>query len=147
MQAAENTVHAILDRARRYKYVLDAWMRTAGDQNQSLGRSNRERQFAHLTCARHIRDHRDKPDIGRDLGGFLDPDEFSFGPWRPMANRLRWLAVVVLHVRGQRMAARIEHAWKAGPEHSVDLVGRVHRYPGIELKKVVEAARMIAMSM
>src|SRR6266849_2952672 len=122
-------------------------MGAASDQNQSLGCSHRERQFAHFSRTRHFRDHRDKPDIGRDLGGFLNLDEFRIGPRRSMANRLRRFAIVILHVGGQRVTAWIEHARETGAENAVDLVGRVHGYPGSELKQVVESARMIAMSM
>src|SRR6266540_1700970 len=122
-------------------------MRAPCNNDESPGGSQPQGQLPHFPRAGHVGNHGDKPHIRRDLGSFLYPDEFRVWPWRSVANGLRRLAVVVLHVRGQQMAARIENARNTGPEDSVGFVGRVHRYSGIDSEKMVEPARMIAMSM
>src|SRR5205807_1547479 len=122
-------------------------MRAAGHNNQPALRPQCQRKLAHLASTRHIRHDRDKPYVGGDLGRFLNPDKIRFRPRRAVANGVRRLAVVVLHVRGQRMAAWIEHARKTGPKNSVRLVRRIDLYARIEREQMVEPTRMVAMSM
>ena len=45
------------------------------------------------------------------------------------------------------MTARVEHTWETRAEDSVCLVGRIDRYGGIQLEQMVQAARVVPMSM
>src|SRR5215471_16584345 len=100
-------------------------MRTASDHNQAAWRSDAKGDFGQFARSRRIRHNRDEPDTRGDLGHLLDPHKLRIGPGTAMSNRLRRLAIIVLHVSGQGVMPRIETPRQAGAEYAIRLCRRV----------------------
>src|SRR5215470_5621260 len=134
VKTAKDGADTVIHRARGGENPLDAGVRASCHQHPSIGCAQRQRQLPHLASAGHVRDHRNRPDTRDELRCLLDPHEPRTGPWGPVADRLRWVAVVILHMHRERRAARIEDARKTGTENTVGLVWRVDGDGRIELQ-------------
>src|SRR6185295_59370 len=82
MQTAGDETDARVDLRGGLDDLVDAGVRAAHHDDQSVGRVDGERQLAQLQRPRLVGDKRDEVDSGRDLGGPVDELEVRAWPGR-----------------------------------------------------------------
>src|ERR1700722_13652187 len=126
---------------------LDWGMTAANDENNPVRCIDCQRDFLHFQVGAPGPVQQDEMDSGRHFGCLGYPGEISFGPRTAETKRVRRFSVEISHVRGKRLVALVERAWQSGTEHPEVLLRRIDLHCGIDLQKVIQPARVVAMAL
>src|SRR5215470_15924968 len=100
MSPTQDQMYRLVERVPgRLDNLFDCWMTAPDDENDPVGRVNRQRNFSHLQIGAPSAIQQDEMKARRYLGRLGDPGEIRFGPWAAKTQRLGWPAVEIAHVR------------------------------------------------
>src|SRR5579864_9210129 len=147
MKTAGDEVNARTDCGSRCNDLVDAGMRTANHDNQSVGRVNNEGEFAQFECARLIRDKCDQMDVRCDVHVLVYQFEISARPGRAEAHNIWWQTVVVPLLWWERWLFTVEAAGQIGAIDSKTFLRRINGHAGIHPQYIRQSSHVIPMTM
>src|SRR5713101_1262882 len=112
VQAAENDVRVRVYGAGGLQYLLDASVRAAIDQHQSVGSFDGESEFGEFEGARNIGNGVQQKNAWGDFGEFIDEDEVADLVEFAGAEMFGIGGVEITHFGGQGRLGAIEHPRK-----------------------------------
>src|SRR5947208_3569138 len=117
--------------------LFDGWMTAPHNENDPVGRVDRECDFLHFQVDTPGAVQQDEMEARCNLGCFGHPSEIARRPRAAETKRLRRFSLEISHFRRKRLVAPVESAWQGRAEHTEVLLQCVNRHGRVELKKVV----------
>src|SRR5262245_27391127 len=116
MRATQDQMYRLIDRTLGgLDDLFDSWMAAPHNENNPVGRVDRQRDFLHLQVDAPSPIQQDQMESGRHFGRLGYPCEIAFRPRAAETKRLGWPPVEITHVRRERLVASVESACKAAP--------------------------------
>src|ERR1700722_11459190 len=127
--------------------LLDGGMTAANNENNPVRRIDCQRDFLHFQVDAPGPVQQDEMESGRHFGRLGYPGEISSGPRGTKTKRVRRFSVEISHVRRKGLIALVEGAWQSRTEHPEVFLRRIDLHCRIDLQKVIQPARVVAMAM
>src|SRR3954471_12035498 len=126
MSATQDQVYRLIDRTLgRLDDFFDCWMAAPNNENDPVGRVDRQRDFLHFQVDAPSAIQQDEVEAWRDFGRLRDPGEIPFGPGGAKPKRFGGPAVEIPHIRRKRLVTPVEGAWQSRTEHTEIFLRRI----------------------
>src|SRR5262245_64900602 len=113
MRATQDQMYRLLDRTLGgLDDLFDSWMTAPHNENNPVGRVDRQRDFLHLQVDAPSAIQQDQMEAGRYFGRLGYPREIVFRPRAAETKRLGRPPVEITHVRRKRLVASVASAWQ-----------------------------------
>src|SRR5947209_4654618 len=116
---------------------LDRWVTAPDNENDPVGRVDRERDFLDLQIGAPGAVQQNEMKARRHFAGFGHPGEITARPRSPETKRLRRRAVEIPHVRRKGFVAPVETARQGRAEYAEVFLWRIDLYGGVHLQKMI----------
>src|SRR5215831_19154035 len=138
MRATQDKMYRLVGRTRgRLDDFFDGWMTAPHNENDPVGRVDRQRDFLHFQVDTPGAIQQYEVKAWRNLGCPRHPTEIAARPRASETKRLRRFAVEISHFRWQRFVASVESARQGRADHPEVLLRRVNFSQRVNLEKVV----------
>src|SRR6516162_2733329 len=138
MRAAQDQMYRLIDRTLgRLDDLFDCWMTAPDNENNAVGRVDRQRDFLHLQVDAPSPIQQDQMESGRHLGRLGYPCEIALRPRAAETQRLRRSPVEITHVRRQGFVSPVESAWQGRTEHTEVFLRHIDLHRGVDLQKMI----------
>src|SRR5262245_35732279 len=121
----------------RFDDLFDSWMTAPDNENNPVGRVDRQRDFLHLQVDAPSPIQQDQMESGRYFGRLGYPREIAFRPRAAETKRLRRPPVEITHVRRKRLVTPVESAWQSRTEHTEVFLRRIDLHGGVDLQEMI----------
>src|SRR5262245_37155269 len=112
-------------------------MTAPDNENNAVGRIDRQRDFLHLQVDAPGPIQQDQIQSGRHFGRLCYPREIALRPRAAETKRLGWLPVEITHFRRKGLVAPVKSAWQGRTEHTEVFLRRIDFYRRVDLQKMI----------
>src|SRR2546427_2132483 len=118
MSATQDQMYRLIDRTLgRLDDLFDCWMTAPDNENNAVGRVDRQRDFLHFQIDAPSTVQHNEMEARSHFGRFGHPGEITFRPRTAETKRLGRPAVEIPHILRKGFAAPVETAWQSRTEH------------------------------
>src|SRR6185369_10133194 len=113
--------------------LFDGWMTAPYNENDPIGRVDRQCDFLHFQVDTPSAVQQDQMEARCNLGCLGYPSEIARRPRAAETKRLRRFPIEISHFRSKRFVAPVESPWQGRAEYTEVLLRRVNRHGRVDL--------------